>query len=96
MVIEGRYGLSDGKVVLAQKGLKQAVYDYGRANGMSGEEIEALTRQKVSNAHTSRAGSRPSPRLTCVKKVESAFVILTEAKPAVCLPRSLKTGCATW
>jgi soluble lytic murein transglycosylase len=49
--IEGRYGLSDGQVVLVQKGLKQAVYDYGRANGMAEPEIEALTRQKVSNAH---------------------------------------------
>ena len=50
--INGQYGVSDGKVVLVQKGLKQAVFDYGRAQGMSDPEIEALTRQKISNAHT--------------------------------------------
>ena len=50
--INGRYGVLDGKVVLSQKGIVQAVKEYGIANGMAAEEIEALTRQKISNAHT--------------------------------------------
>ena len=50
--INGQYGEVDGQMVLVQKGLRQAVYDYGRAHGMAATEIEALTRQKISDAHT--------------------------------------------